>query len=188
MEHNQRQLDEMQASWESKLAAAGEREDAEDIAAKEEEEARASGRPQLLNLNEDGMLDRKIFFDLSKHTKCDVGRKNQSGEDPMIVLGGVGVQEKHAVFETTDKGTTLKPLAKEAAQYIFINGLPLKDDKKVTLVANDRIIFGTGSVFLFRNEDKASKAKIQDTKEKPISHEFAIKEKSDYDNKEMAEQ
>jgi hypothetical protein len=152
----------MQKSWEQKLKEAGEKEDEDDKAAEEEAEARASGRPQLLNLNEDGMLDRRIFFDLSKHTTCDVGRKkhDDNAKDPLIVLGGVGVQENHAIFETTKNGTTLKPACKEATQYIFINGLPMKSDKGVTLVANDRVIFGTGSVFLFRHDDQASKAKI----------------------------
>jgi len=189
MERNQRQLEEMQKSWEQKLKEAGEMEDEDDKAAEEEAEARASGRPQLLNLNEDGMLDRRIFFDLSKHKKCDVGRKrHDESADPLIVLGGVGVQEKHAVFETNDKGTTLKPLSKEATQFIFINGNPMKSEKAVKLVANDRVIFGSGSVFLFRHEDQAASATVQDTKEKPITHEFAIKEKSDYDNKELQEQ
>lgn len=43
-------------------------------------EARQSGRPQLLNLNEDGMLDRKIFIDLSKVTTATVGRRQRSEE------------------------------------------------------------------------------------------------------------
>jgi len=108
------------------------------------------------------MLDRRIFFDLSKHTACDIGRKKHGDDakDPLIVLGGVGVQENHAVFTTTSKGTTLKPSCKEAVQYIFINGLPMTSDKAVTLKANDRVIFGTGSVFLFRHEDQASKAEV----------------------------
>jgi hypothetical protein len=91
MARNQRQLEEMQKSWEQKLSEANEREAAEEKAEAEEREARASGRPQLLNLNEDGMLDRKIFFDLTKITNCRIGRKNPKGDDPNIVLGGVGV-------------------------------------------------------------------------------------------------
>lgn len=60
------------------------------------------------------MLDRKIFFDLSKHTKCKVGRKKASGEDHQIVLGGVGIQNDHAIFETSGGETKLKALDKEA--------------------------------------------------------------------------
>ena len=66
MERNQRQLEEMEKSWEQRLAEAGAKEAEEERERQEELEARNSGRPQLLNLNEDGMLDRKIFIDLSK--------------------------------------------------------------------------------------------------------------------------
>lgn len=108
------------------------------------------------------MLDRKIFFDLSKITSCDVGRKRhgEDAEQPKIVLGGVGIQESHACFETTAKGTMLKPLSDAACPHIFVNGKPVKDMKGVMLKPNDRVIFGTGSCFLFRNEDNASKAEI----------------------------
>lgn len=42
------------------------------------------------------MLDRKIFIDLSKKPSHLVGRKARDGEQPDIVLGGIGVQPKHA--------------------------------------------------------------------------------------------
>ena len=47
-----------------------------------------------------------------------------------------------------------------------------------TLKPNDRVIFGTGSVFLFRNQlrDAESGPKV-DTKEDPITYEFAMSEK-----------
>lgn len=48
-----------------------------------------------MNLNEDGMLNRKIFFDLSKHTKATAGRKGN-----LMELGGVGIQPQHCTFET----------------------------------------------------------------------------------------
>lgn len=92
MERNQRQLEEMEKSWEQRLQEAKQKEDAEDKARQEELEARNSGRPQLVNLNEDGMLDRKIFIDLSKVTKCSVGRRRPAPEEnPTLVLGGVGI-------------------------------------------------------------------------------------------------
>jgi len=93
------------------------------------------------------------------------------------------VQEKHASFETNDKQTVLKPLSDSALPFIFINGEKLKSNKPVVLQPNDRIIFGTGSCFLFRNQDRAKDAKIQDTPENPITNEFAMKEKLDNDNK-----
>jgi len=90
LEANQAQLDELNKSWEQKLAEARVNGQAEEKAKKEEEEARSSGRPQLMNLNEDGILNRKIFLDLSKVTDAKVGRK-KGGERPPIELGGVGI-------------------------------------------------------------------------------------------------
>lgn len=134
------------------------------------------------------MLDRKIFIDLSKVTKCSVGRRRPPPqENPTLVLGGVGIQEQHAVFETNDKTTTLKPLAESALEFIFVNGVQLKSMKPVTLKPNDRVIFGTGSCFLFRNQDRKDQATIQDTPEAPITNEFAMKEKMDNENKKEAE-
>lgn len=67
------------------------------------------------------------------------------------MLGGIGVQSQHAQFDTNDKQTTLKPLSEEALKFIYVNGEKLKSMKAVVLKPNDRIIFGTGSCFLFRN-------------------------------------
>lgn len=185
MERNERQLEEMKQSWEAKLAAKGDRDEEDEKRKAEEAEARASGRPQLLNLNEDGMLDRKIFFDLSKKTDLKVGRKGHGdgAEDPDVVLGGVGIQEKHAEFDTTPEGTFIKPLSKESMPFVFINGKPMTDMKPRKLKPNDRIIFGTGSCFLFRNEDNKDQAEIQDTPDKPITYELAMKEKLDEEDK-----
>jgi hypothetical protein len=128
------------------------------------------------------MLDRRIFIDLSKQTKCSVGRKNPN-VNPTLVLGGIGIQQDHVSFETDGKKTVIKCLCKEAHKHTYINGEKLKNDKPVTLKANDRIIFGVGSVFLFRNEDSAAQSEVQDTKENPVTYEFAMQEKIDHDDK-----
>jgi hypothetical protein len=48
------------------------------------------------------MVNRKIVFDLSQHTSAVVGRKTKNPDErPLLVLGGIGVQQKHAIFETT---------------------------------------------------------------------------------------
>lgn len=75
MRQNQLAMEEMEKSWEQKLAEQRHKEEEEEVKKREIEEAKQSGRPQILNLNEDGMLDRKIFVDLSKHTGAKVGRK-----------------------------------------------------------------------------------------------------------------
>jgi len=70
------------------------------------------------------MLDRKIFLDLSKITAATVGRRTgDSSQDPTLVLGGIGIEARHAVFETDNKKTVLKPLSDSAIKFIFINGV-----------------------------------------------------------------
>ena len=65
-----------------------------------------------MNLNEDGMLDRKVFIDLSKVTDAKVGRKQPNPEqNPSIVLGGIGIQSEHATFITDANCTKLVPLS-----------------------------------------------------------------------------
>ena len=82
----------MARSFEDKLAEQQAQEAAEAEKKRKIEEAKASGRPQILNLNEDGMLDRKIFLDLSEHTNAKVGRKTANPDDmPEVTLGGIGI-------------------------------------------------------------------------------------------------
>lgn len=88
----------MEKSWEQKLEEQKSKDEAEQRAKQEIEEAKVSGNAQILNLNEDGMLDRKIFVDLSKHTAAKVGRKQPGDEQPEICLGGIGIESQHATF------------------------------------------------------------------------------------------
>jgi hypothetical protein len=84
-------IEELSKSWEEKLREANKKAEKEETKQIEEMKARNSGRPQILNLNQDGMLNRKIFFDLGKYTDANVGRKGPDGV-PLIELGGVGIQ------------------------------------------------------------------------------------------------
>jgi hypothetical protein len=89
------------------------------------------------------MLDRKIFLDLSKITSAKVGRKtNDPKTDPHLILGGVNIQQQHAVFETDANGTRLKPSSEKASESIWVNGKRLKGTNGVMLQPNDRIVFG----------------------------------------------
>jgi len=55
--------------------------------------------------------------------------------------------------------------------------------KPITLKPNDRIIFGTGSCFLFRNQARDSESgPVKD--DPPISYEFALNEKMQNEEKE----
>ena len=45
------------------------------------------------------------------------------------------------------------------------------------LMPNDRIIFGTGTVMLYRCQNRDSEVQLRDTPENPITYEYAIAEK-----------
>ena len=183
MEEKIRQLEELEKSWEEKMAKANGQRDEAHKDHEKEMEIRNSGRPQILNLDQDGMVDRHVLFDLNEHKSAKVGRKNKNfSECPLVILGGVSIQQQHAVFETNDKGTTLKALCKEAVEFISINGKVLKDTKPVTLKPNDRIIFGQDSVFIFKHTDKDQEASHVDNIDYPITFEFAMREKHDLNN------
>jgi len=82
----------MSKSWEERLAEANAREKQEELEKQREREARNSGKPQLVNLNEDPMLDRKIFIDLNTKKKVIVGRQTKvESERPDLILGGIGI-------------------------------------------------------------------------------------------------
>ena len=187
LEANMAYIKNQSQSWEEQLAAAKAEQAEEERKEKEKQEAIVSGRPQLLNLNEDGLLDRKIFIDLSKQNKASVGRKQiDASQNPDIVLGGIGIQSQHCIFETDDNKTQIKPLNDAAVNQIWVNGEKLTSQSPYTLKPNDRVIFGTGSVFLFRNQlrDAESGPRV-DSPEDPITYEFAMSEKMANEEKEQ---
>lgn len=178
MRQNELEMAEMAKSWEQKLAEQNSKEAAEAAAQQEVEAAKVSGNPQILNLNEDGMLDRKIFLDLTKHSAAKVGRKTGNADtDPAVTLGGIGIQQDHATFNTTGNRTQLVPTSAEAAANIYINGQKLTGTSPVDLKPNDRIVFGTGTVFLYRCQQRDSEVSLTDSDENPITYEYAMKEK-----------
>lgn len=134
-----------------------------------------------MNLNEDGILNRKIFVDLSKHTKADVGRK-AGDHRPVVELGGAGIQVAHATFETSGTKTMLVPTVEAAFEHITINGLKMTSSAPRELKPNDRIIFGGGSVFLYKCKDAGGES-MSDSPE--ITFELAIKEKGDIEGAAM---
>jgi len=171
-------MEEMSKSWEQKLAEQDSK-NAEETKKKEAIElAKKSGNPQILNLNEDGVLDRKIFLDLMEHTTCKVGRKTANpDENPEVMLGGIGIQSDHAIFSTSGDRTKLWACNAEAAKHIYINGNALTNCHPVDLKPNDRIIFGTGTVFLYRCQQRDAEVELTDSPENPITFEYAMKEK-----------
>ena len=98
LEANQREMANMEKSWEEKLAEAKAAEETMMKEKEAEEAARQAGTPHLVNLNEDPMLDRKVFYDISTEG-ITVGRRAK-GSEHKIQLSGTGIKPNHAKLIT----------------------------------------------------------------------------------------
>ncbi len=91
MRANQMQMEEMQKSWEQRLAEARAKEAEEDKHNQGNTQESVKGCPHLVNLNDDSQLDRKAYYKMNEQGGTFVGRKN--GDPlPSVVLGGIGIQ------------------------------------------------------------------------------------------------
>jgi hypothetical protein len=77
LEANQREMEEMNKSWEDKVAEQKARQEEEDRLRAEEEAAKLAGTPHLVNLNEDPQLDRKVTYDIKEGEALTAGRRNK---------------------------------------------------------------------------------------------------------------
>lgn len=73
-------------------------------------------------------------------------------------------------------------MSPESLEHITINGQKLSSKDGLVLKPNDRIIFGTNSVFLFKDETSSVQPSIADSSENPVSWEEAQKERSDIED------
>ena len=89
----------------------------------------------------------------------------------------------HANLKTDQNKTVLVPMGDAAMKQCWINGEKLVNMKPVTLKPNDRIIFGTGSCFLFRNQARDNESGPR-TDDPPITYEFALEEKMKNEEKD----
>ncbi|KAL4504232.1 hypothetical protein ABPG72_021070 [Tetrahymena utriculariae] len=124
----------------------------------------------LTNLNEDPVLNNKIKFSLDKEY-IYVGRKNATPL-PDIVLGSMGIKEKHAIFIQTFDKLYLVPYEESCSEYIHLNGERV--NKQIELYHMDRIVFGTNSTFLVIIPN--GKQRDGDVLPKEIDWEFAQEE------------
>jgi len=90
------------------------------------------------------------------------------------------------MYTESDGSTVIKPLCEAALDHITVNGVKLTNMDPHPLMPNDRIIFGVGSVFLFRHQDRDSKVSLIDSPENPITYEFAMAEKMKLENEQEA--
>jgi pSer/pThr/pTyr-binding forkhead associated (FHA) protein len=85
---------------------------------------------------------------------------------------------------TNGDQTQLVPTSAEAASHTYVNGVKLSSTDPVSLKPNDRIIFGTGTVLLYRCQKRDSEATMTDDPANPITYEFAMTEKGKIENQE----
>ena len=121
LEANQREMAEMEKSWEQKLAETKAKEEEEKRIREEEEKARIAGTPHLINLNEDPMLDRKVIYDIKNGEDLMCGRRNKQS-DFKLQLGGTGIQPEHCKFINDGEKVICVPLSEKAMPHIHING------------------------------------------------------------------
>lgn len=77
--------------------------------------------PHLYNLNEDPLLSGKIYHNLSHINQFLVGRLSPQ-TSPHIQLQGIGIKEKHAIFEREAERFFLSPGDPGSEQNLFLNG------------------------------------------------------------------
>lgn len=181
MAANKRQMEEMEKSWEQRLAESKQQEEELEKKRLEEEALKLADTPHLVNLNEDPLLDRKVVYDIKEGEPLTCGRRSK-GSNHKLQLGGTGVQPDHAQFETTPEGIRLKPLNEKAMEHIKVNGKPFTSMDGVVLKPNDRICIGPSAVFLFKNKAKEEEASMPDPDDDPISFDFANEEVLNYEN------
>lgn len=121
----------------------------------EHEKQLREGKPHLLNLNEDPMLDRKVQYDIKPGQDLYCGRRNKNSNFK-LQLGGIGIQPEHCKFRLGPKFTFvfLTPLDPKACSQIRVNGKKLKDMSEIKMRPNDRICIGPSSYFVYKNREK----------------------------------
>lgn len=77
------------------------------------------------------------------------------------------------MLEKGKSGYILKPTSAASVENITVNGKKLTSMDGVALKPNDRIIFGTGSVFLFKDPTSSLPPTLPDTEEDQVSYEQA---------------
>jgi len=102
-------------------------------------------------LNEDPLLDRKVFYDIKSGEPLTCGRRSKDSNHK-LQLGGTGIQLDHCKFEDLGGGNVkLIPLSDKALANIRVNGVKLSNMDGIVLKPNDRICLGPSAIFLFKN-------------------------------------
>lgn len=103
--------------------------------------------PYLTNISEDQLLSFRIKYSCERVLL--IGNK-QGNPKPDIVLTTLGIQPNHAciTYDPEEKKCYIEALDENSANYTYVNGLNINSKTKEEIVNLDRIIFGTGCVFI----------------------------------------
>ena len=112
------------------------------------------GKFNLVNLNEDPFLTRKIHHIL-KEGNNNVG-KNDPNKPPHIILGGAGILKNHCVIKLHTSIAEIIPTNDSNPGKVFVNGQLVT--QPTVLMHNDRILFGAHNFFVFNDPSQ-----IEDT-------------------------
>jgi len=157
---NQEMMNDM--DWESKRVES-KKEDDELKEAKEE-----SNDPYFVNLNEDPMLSGVVKLPLKKDADTTIGRKDADPK-PDVILSGLSIQKNHATVSYNEEEIVIKPVT--AGARIKVNGFPLTGERK--LEHNDRVIFGSNHLYVFKNPLKPD---LPEGTPEDVDWDFAQKE------------
>jgi len=127
-----------------------------------------SNEPYFVNLNEDPMLSGVIKKGIPEGKEIVIGRKDADPK-PQVILTGLSIQKLHASLKYDNDEVVLKPLNQGAKTKV--NGTPLTGEQK--LEHNDRVLFGTNHLFVFRNPLKPD---LPEGTPETIDWDFAQKE------------
>jgi hypothetical protein len=103
--------------------------------------------PYVTNISEDQLLSYRIKYSCERPLL--IGNK-KGNPKPDIVLTTLGIQPNHAciTFDSELKKCYIEALDESAANYTYLNGLNIACKTKEEIFDNDRIVFGTGCIFL----------------------------------------
>ncbi|KAH9413825.1 hypothetical protein DERP_009423 [Dermatophagoides pteronyssinus] len=147
MKENERKLNELRQTYEERLQR--ERDDQshkeleENRKQMEKEKQEKETNPYLSNLNFDEQLVDKIIYIIRTGTNL-IGKSS----DCPIQLMGPMIQDHHAVINRTENEKIILERIDDECR-ILLNGDIVTH--KVNLAHNDRLLFGTSQLFVFRN-------------------------------------
>jgi hypothetical protein len=119
--------------------------------------------PYLTNLSEDQLLSFRIKYSCEKLL---IGNK-KGNPKPDVVLTSLGIQANHAFisYDGEARRCFIELLDENATNYTFINGQTINAKGKEEVFHLDRIIFGTGCLFILIFKDsppRSEKMRLED--------------------------